>query len=661
MVRLRLLLSAALLFVACAASQPTPRLPGTFGTGEPLPPPVAPEAGSTAMPALPPGAEPDPGAEADFGNAKAKFDAGDRAAARAALEAFATNHPQHPFRPTVDLMLARLALLRGDAAGAKTLLDPIVAPAEPNPPVAGPGAAGLGPTDVRSSARYYLGLAEVQLGQAARGRDLLLPFLPPAGTVGANDEALVELRGALAEASMTLGQLPAALELWDGYLRGGREPEKAYARLEATEIASAMTPEAAARAFPAASERGLARAVLGAKAAGVLRAQGNASGAAAIDSETAAARAAVGMEDERARSAEPGDPGRIGLAVALSGKFQPVGEAAMRAAMLAVGAPSTASVQLFVRDAGSDAGRVGKGVADLAREGGVIGIVAAADRKTVDGASVAASEAGLPALLLDDSVPGAQGTGFQLVHAPAARAQALARAALKLGAREFATLGPDSAAGTALRQAFRQAVESGGGKVTADGSYPPGSTSFTAVVASLKKAPPQVVFVADGADKLELIAPALAAADLWPAPWGAKRPPPAPGKPKVRNVLLLSTAADLSPRLLQNAGRYVQGALLAPGFYADPDDARARDFVAGYRAAYGQDPHATEAYAFDGVNALRAATAAGARTRADLLRALAAGTFDGLTGALRFSADHGRVDSPRIYVVDGEAIKTAAP
>ena len=356
---MRLAVFIVLLFVACAAGQVTPKLPGTFGAGEPLPPPVAPEAGGTATPALPSGAAADPGAEADFNDARAKFDAGDRAGARAALEAFVANHPQHPFRPTVDLMLARLALVRGDAPAAKTLLEPLATPAEATAPGTGPAPA---PTATgASSARYYLGLAEVRLGQAAHGRELLLPFLPVAGTVGAGDEALVELRGALAEASTSLGELPAALELWDGYLRGGREPEKAYARQRAAEIAAAMTPEASARAFPAATERGLARAVLGAKAAVALRAQGNAAGATEIESDTASARAAVGIEDERSRASEPGDPGRFGLAVALSGKFQPVGEAAMRAAMLATGTPAAGNVQLFVRDAGGDAGRAGRG------------------------------------------------------------------------------------------------------------------------------------------------------------------------------------------------------------------------------------------------------------------------------------------------------------
>jgi ABC-type branched-subunit amino acid transport system substrate-binding protein len=649
----RLAIYVALLFAACAAGQATPSLPGTFGAGEPLPPPVAPEPGAGASPAAGPAVATgpdarDPGAEADFRDAKARFDAGDRPGARAALDAFGTNHPQHPFRPSADLLRARLALLDGDAAFAKKLLEPLVA-APPDP--------GAG-----SSARYYLGLASVRLGELPRGRELLLPFLPPAGATAPGPEALVELRGALAEATAGVGELAAALELWDGYLHGGREHEKAYARARAADIAAEIAPDAAVRAFRAAAEHGLARAVLGPKAAGFLRGQGDAAGAAAIDSESAAARRAVGIDEGPAPSpgAGPGDPGRLGLALALSGKFQPVGEAAMRAALLATGAPSKgAAVALYVRDTGGDAERGGTSVATLARDEAVIGIVAASDRKSIAPAIAAATESGVPTLTLDDAAPGAASTAFQLVHAPEARVAALARAALKLGARDFGLIGPDSAAGKRLREAFRREVVAGGGRVTADASYPPGATSFGAVLAPFKKAPPQAVFVADGADRLELVAPALAAADLWPSPWGTARPAASPGKPRPRPVLLLSTANDLSPRLLQAAGRYVQGALLAPGFYPAAGDERARAFVEAYHAAYGADPHATEAYAFDGVNVFRTVTAAGARTRADVLKALAAGTFEGLTGGLRFSAEHGRSDSPRVYVVDGDEIKTA--
>jgi ABC-type branched-subunit amino acid transport system substrate-binding protein len=678
----RLLFCGLLLFASCAASSLGQMPAGTTGQGEPLPPPVAsttpgaPPPATAAVapttpppvtpppltppgtpPATPPPATPpgppgvetpvaDPGGDADFDAAKARFEAGEREAARAALEGFVARHPAHGARSQAELLLARLALVRGDVGGASKILEPLVA----TPPEAG----------VASSARYYLGIADARLGKFGAARELLLPFLPRAGSAGPGDEALVELRGALAEATAGVGERPAAVAIWDAYERGARPHEKAYARRKATELAAEIPPEAAWRTFGALPAKGLGRAVLGAKAADYLRAQGDASGAAAVASETDDARRALGFEELAAR-AGAGDPTRVGLVAPLSGKFQPIGEAAMRAAMLAAGAPGTndAPLQLAVRDTASDADRAARGLAELADEESVIGVVSANDRKAAAAALGQAARAGVPVLSLEDAAPGAATTGFQLMHAPEARAAELARRALKLGARDFALLGPDSAAGKRLRDAFRREVEGGGGRVTGEATYVPGATSFQGAIAAIKKTPPQAVFVADGADRVELVAPALAFADLWPAPWGAPRPAAEPGKPRPRNVLLLSTANDLSPRLVQSAGRYVQGALLAPGFYADVTDPASKGFGDAYRAAYGHEPRATEAYAWDGVNALRAAAATGGHTRADVLRALASGSFDGLTGTLRFGPDHGRVDAPRVYVVAGADIKLA--
>jgi ABC-type branched-subunit amino acid transport system substrate-binding protein len=657
----RLLLHALLLFAACAASSIGQVPPGTTGQGEPLPPPVAPAPGEAPIaqpaPTQPPPAAPgapsapaeaDPGADADLAAARTRFEQGDREGARGALESFVARHPGHGGRPAAELMLARLALLRGDVTGAEKLLEPLTA----TPPEVG----------VASSARYYLGLAEVRRGRFARARDLLTPFLPRAGSSGPGDEALVELRGALAEATTGVGDLAAAIVIWDAYDRGARPHEKAYARQRAAALAAEMSPELAHRTYASSPEKGLARALLGAKAAGYLRAQGDSSGASSIDDDTADARRALGFA-ELVQGGGTGDPTRVGLALPLSGRLQPIGEAAMRAAMIAAGMPAggttDAPLQLGVRDTAEGGDRAARGLGELTRDEGVIGVVSAADRKTAAATAAQAAQEGVPLLALDDVAPGAATTAFQLVHAPEARVAELARRALALGARDFALLGPDSVSGKRLRDAFRQQVTAGGGRVTAEATYVAGATSFQGAIAALKKTPPQAVFVGDGADRLELIAPALAFADLWPAPWGKPRPPAEPGKPRVRNVLLLSTANELSPRLLQSAGRYVQGALLAPGFYGDPGDAASRAFADAYRAAYNQEPHATEAYAFDGVNALRAATAQGARTRADVLRALAGGTFPGLTGALRFGPDHGRVDAPRVYAVEGEQIRLA--
>ena len=196
----------------------------------------------------------------------------------------------------------------------------------------------------------------------------------------------------------------------------------------------------------------------------------------------------MGFEDAQAVAQGAGDAGRLGLAIALTGKFQPVGEAAMRAAMLAVGMPARvaastapppstgAAMQLCVRDTGGEPERASKGVGELAHDESVIGILAATDRKAAATSLAAASENGVPTLALDDAPPGATSTAFQLIHAPEARVAALARAALKLGARDFAMLGPDSAAGKRLREAFRREVAAAGGRVTGDASYAPGAT-----------------------------------------------------------------------------------------------------------------------------------------------------------------------------------------
>jgi ABC-type branched-subunit amino acid transport system substrate-binding protein len=664
---------AALLFMliaACAAGSSAQVPPATPG-GPTEPPPLVPVApgepasrpsppspsSSPSVPALPtPGDR--AGIEADFAAAKSRFDQGDGEGARLALEAFVARHPADPSRPSADLLLARLALIRGEAAAAKGILDPL----------ASDPAVGM-------TARYFLGLAELRLGKAARAKELLQPFLSRAGAaaaVPANDST-VELYGALAEAGAATGDLAGAIALWDGYFHVAREPERAFARMRAEQLAAQLPGEAAWRAFGAAAQGGLGRAVLGPKASAYLRGQNDPSGAAFVEGETARARRALGF-DESGQRVGPGDPTRVGLVLPLSGKFQPVGEAALRASILALGsvsdAPATArenvgglAVQLVIRDTATDPDRAARGVMELTREEAVIGIVGSADKRAAAAGLNEATQDGIALLTLDDQPPGAISTGFQLIHGPEARVAELARRALKLGVREAAILGPDSASGKRLREAFRKQFTAGGGKITVEAPDVAGGNTFSAAVAALKKASFQAVFVPDSADRLELIAPALAFADLWPQPYVAggrnKRDRGEGGTGKSpRHVLLLSTANDLSPRLIQNAGRYVQGALLSPGFFADDGDDRSRQFVEAYRAAYGQDPHAAEAYAYDGVRLLRATTDSGARTRSEVLKALATGSFPGLTGTVRFGPDHGRIDPPLIYVVDGDQIKT---
>jgi len=663
-----LALSGAVGLAACASmSRPPPASAQAAANPLPTAPPTAQETPEPTAPAVDGGATADPGGDADFAAARASFESGDRPAARAALERFLAVHPQHAARSQATVMLARLALADGDPETAERELAPVVKEEDAAQASAGAGTSIAVPAPRRapSAARYYLGLAELRLGRAKDAKGLLTPFLPSPDSALARegDERLLELRGALAEAASQLGEATTALELWDAYARGARDTEKLYARMRAADAAGKLTGEAAWRAYAGAPAGGLGRAVLGPKAAAYLRSQGDANGAVAIEGEVTKARKAAGFEEAVGQTG-PGDPSRLGLLAPLSGKLEIIGEATLRAAMLATGAPgagpsSVASIAL--RDSAGDPERAAVGAAELAKGEAVIGALTAANARTNAAAVAAATRAGLPLTVLDDKAPGPTSTAFQMLHAPEARAHALARQALALGVRQFALLGPDNALGKRLREAFREEIQAGGGRITSEATYLQGATSFGPALGALKRTPPEAVFVADGAEKLELVAPALAFADLWATPWAQMRGAKRDKKPKTKGVLLLSTAHELSPKLLQNAGRYVQGALLCPGFYASETDARAQAFVTAYRSAYGQDPHAAEAYAYDAMALFRVATERGATTRGQVLATLGGrpGTvlMQGLTGNVTFGPDHARSDAPVVYVVDGEAIR----
>ena len=116
-----------------------------------------------------------------------------------------------------------------------------------------------------------------------------------------------------------------------------------------------------------------------------------------------------------------------------------------------------------------------------------------------------------------------------------------------------------------------------------------------------------------------------------------------------RPVLLLSTAEGLTAAFLVDAGRHAEGALLAPGYYPDDQDPTTKAFVDRFVAAFGRSPGATEAYAYDAAQ-LAAAAAAG-RPRRRSPRRSRQRQLVGVTGTIRFDADHRRADPGVIYTV----------
>jgi ABC-type branched-subunit amino acid transport system substrate-binding protein len=352
----------------------------------------------------------------------------------------------------------------------------------------------------------------------------------------------------------------------------------------------------------------------------------------------------------------PGDTLHLLLAVPLTGPRQVLGKAALRGAQMAIGDANASRkhphIQIVIRDTASD--REANGVADLAGKDTVLGIVGVGDAEVSH-----ATRGGVPfvALKAAQAVPAAG--VFPIVHTVDARVRELARRALAAGALRFAVLAPDGEAAARIREVFSRAVQEGGGRVAGHATYPAGATSFTAAAAEIKRVQFEALFIPETARRLELVAPALAVVDLWARPRGPHAPRAEAGNPR-REFLLLSTATGLGQRLTRNAQRYVQGALLAPGFFAFVDESATEStarFIARFRELHRQDPSAADAYSYDAVSLLCAQVEAGARTRADVLARLAGVPFAGVTGVIRFSEDKGRIDPPRVYVVEGAGIR----
>jgi ABC-type branched-subunit amino acid transport system substrate-binding protein len=250
--------------------------------------------------------------------------------------------------------------------------------------------------------------------------------------------------------------------------------------------------------------------------------------------------------------------------------------------------------------------------------------------------------AGVPVLSLaprSGTFPGV----FALRHSAEERARSLARHAYDEGVRDFAIFAPDAPYGRVVGKAFADEVNRLGGSVVVEHRYPRGITSFKDDVKALKK-PWSAVFVPDTSRTLELIAPALAAANLNARPIGDK------GK-HGRSILLLSTAEGVDDHFLRSAGRYSWGAVLAPGFYPDRTDERIADFVTRYESEFGAAPSVHEAYAYDAATLVREAEAAGAGTRAELVGALRSASIVGLTGKIRFGVDGRRADPGLLFEV----------
>jgi len=556
--------------------------------------------------------------------------------------AIADAYAGDPVEPFALLYAGVAAQRAGAAATAASSLQKLLALPDVEP--------GL-----RTRGQLYLGLATSYLGDAAGA----LPLLAAGEGAIEDDRERGEWLAAQVHAHLGSTTPLAALPWMDRFWKLATEAERGYLLARGAEVVAAADDAAIAAAWAAAGEGRVAVALLADRFAATRAAAGDRDLAARARGLGADARRALGLPDVGGdvapADAGPVEVGRLGAIVAQSGKQARVG--AQIVAGLHVGAASVGAGAPAIAIVDAEGGAAAEAVASLAG-GDSLAIIGPADAASVDAASARAGDVGVPLLSLSPRPEERKGGGrwvFHLMHSAEARARALARRAHAAGVRRFAILRPDSGYGTAVGRAFAAEVAALGDELVVEVTYKPDTKSFAGIVKKLDGSW-QAVFVPEAADKVELVAPALAAAGLIARPAGTKKV--TGGRP----IVLLSTLEGAGEPYVREAGRYSAGALFAPGYFPGAVDDLGLAFERQYLAAIGKPPTAVDAYAFDGVRAIAALVAAGARGRDDLARRLGSAQLDGVTGAIGFDGDHRRKDDGVIYTVevDGGSVTVRA-
>jgi branched-chain amino acid transport system substrate-binding protein len=550
------------------------------------------------------------------------------------MESLASEYPQDPVAAYALLYAGMSAVHVGDYQRAVLDLHAI----EKHRPEA----------SLRARADLYLGIAQNYLGKYP---EALAALRAAENALNTDDkEERAEWEAAMAEANSQTGRAVEAVGHYDAWYHVGRASERTYALSRIRALAAGLDEASAASAYSQLSSRnGPAAAVLGARLAADATARGDNARAQALRAETEDARKEIGLVPETT-ARDGGDPARLGAILPLSGRQNRVGDRSMRGLAMATGASrGRAAFQVAVRDSQSTAGTAAAAVEQLTAEN-VIAVIGPMEVEGVNRAGERAGRLGVPMLSLspraESHANGESRFLFHTVHSAEQRARALARYAVANKVKDFAVLAPDNAYGKTVGGAFASEVERLGGHVLATANYAAKATAFTDAVKKLRK-PWRAIFIPDQARRLALVAPALAAGNYVARPLDAK----VKGGGR-RAILLLSTAELVDDRFLTSAGRYCDGAVLAPGFYPDRKDELIGRFVDEYYAAFGGLPTALEAYAYDAALAIGAAIASGARSRSELAARLASVRVRGLTGEIQFDAVRMRADDGLLYRVE---------
>jgi len=347
----------------------------------------------------------------------------------------------------------------------------------------------------------------------------------------------------------------------------------------------------------------------------------------------------------------------IGCLLPLSGPFATYGQEVLNGIILGmVSAPmDETKIEVIIKDTAGKPEKALDELETLVNTKKVVGIIGPLSSKTAAFISEKAQELGVPMIALTQrrDIVKTGDMVFRNFLTPAQEIDSLLQLAMgQLGLERFGILYPDNAYGRFCMNLFWDRLDEMGGSVTAIESYPPDVTDFADQIKKMvgvynkrkttggEDPPPLIdfdaIFIPDTYQRVAMIAPQLVFHD-------------------VLGVRLIGTRLWHSPKLLEMAKNYLQGAVFSSGFVTESENPRVMDFVTDYENNFGVVPGILAANGYDTIRLLKTILAENdPKTRDNLRQALLdVPVFDGVTGPFSFDADGEALKTPLLLTISG--------
>ena len=349
----------------------------------------------------------------------------------------------------------------------------------------------------------------------------------------------------------------------------------------------------------------------------------------------------------------------IGCLLPLSGPFAAYGQEVLNGitlGMLGASADGT-RMEVVVRDTAGKPEKALDELEALVKVRKVAGVIGPLSSKTASFIAEKAQELGVPMIALTQrrDIVKAGDMVFRNFLTPAQEIDSLLEVAMgQLGLERFGILYPDNAYGRFCMNLFWDKRDEMGGSVTAVEAYPPNVTDFADQIKKMvglynkrkttggEEAPPLIdfdaVFIPDTYQRVAMIAPQLAFHD-------------------VLGVRLIGTRLWHSPKLIEMAKNYIQGAVFSSGFAVESENPKVLGFVTDYKNNFGETPKILAANGYDTICLLKTIFAEdNLRTRDNLREALLeAPVFEGVTGSFSFDAEGEALKTPLLLTISGNS------